>query len=311
MIVRPEEMSFENKKFVVILYGSPGIGKTTLAFSAPKPILVDFDKGVSRVKVYHRKDTIMCSNYKEVLSDIASPAIKDYETIVIDTGGSFVTYLQDWAMKENPAVNTQKNGAISLKGFGAVKAEFIHFSNYVRDILNKNLIYIFHSVEEKDKEGNPTQRLLCEGSARNLVWQPADLGGYIQMIGNKRTISFTPEQEFFAKGCYGIEGRKEIPTLSPTDKNDFLTRLFEEAKENLKKESEVFLPVKQKYEEVMEQAKDIVEAAQTADDVNKAVEELQKLDHALTSKKESALLLHEKATSLGLTYDKTSKTYRG
>jgi hypothetical protein len=311
MIVRPEEMSFENKKFVVILYGSPGIGKTTLAFSAPKPILVDFDKGVSRVKAYHRKDTIMCSNYKEVLSDIASPAIKDYETIVIDTGGSFVTYLQDWAMKENPAVNTQKNGAISLKGFGAVKAEFIRFSNYVRDILNKNLIYVFHSVEEKDKEGNPMQRLLCEGSARNLVWQPADLGGYIQMIGNKRTISFTPEQEFFAKGCYGIEGRKEIPTLSPTDKNDFLTRLFEEAKENLKKESEVFLPVKQKYEEVMEQAKDIIEAAQTADDVNKAVEELQKLDHALTSKKESALLLHEKATSLGLTYDKTSKTYRG
>lgn len=311
MIVRPEEMSFENKKFVVILYGSPGIGKTTLAFSAPKPILVDFDKGVSRVKVYHRKDTIMCSNYKEVLSDIASPAIKDYETIVIDTGGSFVTYLQDWAMKENPAVNTQKNGAISLKGFGAVKAEFIRFSNYVRDILNKNLIYVFHSVEEKDKEGNPMQRLLCEGSARNLVWQPADLGGYIQMIGNKRTISFTPEQEFFAKGCYGIEGRKEIPTLSPTDKNDFLTRLFDEAKENLRKESEVFLPVKQKYEEVMEQAKDIVEAAQTADDVNKAVEELQKLDHALTSKKESALLLHEKATSLGLTYDKTSKTYRG
>jgi hypothetical protein len=311
MIVRPEEMSFENKKFVVILYGSPGIGKTTLAFSAPKPILVDFDKGVSRVKAYHRKDTIMCSNYKEVLSDIASPAIKDYETIVIDTGGSFVTYLQDWAMKENPAVNTQKNGAISLKGFGAVKAEFIRFSNYVRDILNKNLIYVFHSVEEKDKEGNPIQRLLCEGSARNLVWQPADLGGYIQMIGNKRTISFTPEQEFFAKGCYGIEGRKEIPTLSPTDKNDFLTRLFEEAKENLKKESEVFLPIKQKYEEVMEQAKDIVEAAQTADDVNKAVEELQKLDHALTSKKESALLLHEKATSLGLTYDKTSKTYRG
>lgn len=311
MIVRPEEMSFENKKFVVILYGSPGIGKTTLAFSAPKPILVDFDKGVSRVKAYHRKDTIVCSNYKEVLSDIASPAIKDYETIVIDTGGSFVTYLQDWAMKENPAVNTQKNGAISLKGFGAVKAEFIRFSNYVRDILNKNLIYIFHSVEEKDKEGNPMQRLLCEGSARNLVWQPADLGGYIQMIGNKRTISFTPEQEFFAKGCYGIEGRKEIPTLSPTDKNDFLTRLFEEAKENLKKESEVFLPVKQKYEEVMEQAKDIIEAAQTADDVNKAVEELQKLDHALTSKKESALLLHEKATSLGLTYDKTSKTYRG
>ena len=40
-----------------------------------------------------------------------------------DTGEAFVTYLQDWAMRTNPAQNRQKNGAPSLKGFGAVKEE--------------------------------------------------------------------------------------------------------------------------------------------------------------------------------------------
>ena len=29
MIVTPENMSFDSKKFSMILYGSPGVGKTT------------------------------------------------------------------------------------------------------------------------------------------------------------------------------------------------------------------------------------------------------------------------------------------
>ena len=50
MIVTPENMSFDSKKFSMILYGSPGVGKTTLALSAPDPILIDFDRGMSRVR---------------------------------------------------------------------------------------------------------------------------------------------------------------------------------------------------------------------------------------------------------------------
>ena len=124
MIQMPETMTFTDKNFSMILYGAPGLGKPTLALSAPKPILIDFDHGISRVKAYHRKATMVCKTYEEVLADIQSPEIADFETIVIDTGGAFVSYLQDWAMRTNPAQNRQKNGALSLKGFGAVKQEF-------------------------------------------------------------------------------------------------------------------------------------------------------------------------------------------
>lgn len=309
MIKQPIDMSFSDKKFSMILYGSPGLGKTTLALSAPAPVLIDFDRGVSRVKAYHRKTTIMCSTYEEVLEDIRSPEIKDCQTIIIDTGGSFVTYLQDWAMRTNPAQNRQKNGALSLKGFGAVKQEFQRFTNMVRDTMNKNIIYIFHSDEQKDKDGNPMQRLQCEGAARNLVWQPCDLGAYMQMIGNRRVVNFTPTDEFFAKGCYGIDGQREVPTIGLTDKNDFLTRLFDEARANIDAENDAFIPIKEQYDAVMADAREIIAAINTAEEANAAAEILPNLEHALTSKKECGALLNERAKEIGLVWDKTNKKY--
>lgn len=309
MIQMPENMTFTDKNFSMILYGAPGLGKTTLALSAPSPILIDFDHGVSRVKAYHRKPTMVCRTYEEVLSDIECPEVAEAKTIIIDTGGSFVTYLQDWAMRTNPAQNRQKNGALSLKGFGAVKQEFQRFTNHVRDVLRKNIIYVFHSDEQKDKDGNPIQRLLCEGAVRNIVWQPCDFGGYIQMIGNRRVISFTPETEFFAKGCYGIEGAREIPTLAPTDANDFLTRLFDEARANIEADNEAFAPMREQYDAAMSAVSEILSTITDADTAMQAASAISSLNHALTSLKEARALLKEKTDSLGLKYSRESGGY--
>lgn len=304
MIVKPENMSFDDKKFSMILYGSPGVGKTTLALSAPDPVLIDFDRGMSRVKAQHRKPAIFCSTYEEVLKDLASPDMMEFQTIVVDTGGSFVTYLQDWAMRDNPAVNRQKNGALSLKGFGAVKLEFSRFTSYVKDTLNKNLIYVFHSQEQSDKDGNSQQRLMCEGAARNIVWTPCDFGGYVQMIGDKRVICFTPEQEFFAKGCHGIKGHIVVPELGAADSNDFITKLFDKAKANIAAEAEAFAPVKEQYELVMQSVREMVNAVIDIDTANRAAKDIPNLNHALTSKKEASAMLKEKTDSLGLKYTK-------
>jgi len=302
MIATPESMTFDNKKFSVLLYGSPGVGKTTLALSAPDPIIIDFDRGMSRVKAQHRKTAIFCDTYEEVLRDLASPEIKDFQTIIVDTGGSFVSFLQDWAMRDNPAVNKQKNGAISLKGFGAVKSEFVRFTNHVKDVLNKNIIYIFHSQEQTDKDGNTQQRLMCEGAAKNIVWTPCDFGGFIQMIGDKRVISFAPEQEYFAKGCHGINGKYTIPQLGMNDSNDFLTRIFETAKANIAAEDAAFAPIREKYKEVMDQVHVIINGVVDIESANAAVATIPGMDHALTSKKEASALLKAKTDYLGLKY---------
>lgn len=306
MIVTPENMSFDSKKFSMILYGSPGVGKTTLALSAPDPILIDFDRGMSRVKAQHRKPAIFCSTYEEVLSDIQSPAMKDFQTIVVDTGGSFITFLQDWAMRSDPKVNRQKNGAISLKGFGAVKQEFVRFTNYVKDTLDKNLIYVFHSQEQSDKDGNATQRLMCEGAAKNIVWTPCDFGGYVQMIGNQRVVCFTPEQEYFAKGCHGITGQIAVPELGPNDENNFISKLFDIAKANIAAEADAYAPIKAQYDAVMETVRKMLESVTDAESANKVSADIQALAHASTSLRESSKMLKDKAASIGLVYSKSA-----
>ena len=193
MIVKPENMNFSDKTFSMIIYGSPGVGKTTLALSAPDPILLDFDRGVSRVRAEHRKATEFFfskevkelidqkkmslpkateymrkkygpgmteedisrihgfkSPYAEVLYDLnTSEEIEACKTIIIDTGGSLVSFLKDWAMNEKGA-KTKSGEFNSLKGFGFVKAEWASFTEYIKTVLHKNVIYIFHANEEKD-----------------------------------------------------------------------------------------------------------------------------------------------------------------
>ncbi len=307
-IVKPENMNFNDKTFSMIIYGPPGIGKTTLALSAPDPILLDFDRGVSRVRSAHRKDTSICNSYKEVLQDINSPEMHNYKTVIIDTGGSLVSFLKAWAMTEKGAV-TKAGEFNSLKGFGFVKAEWASFTEDIKTRLHKNVIYIFHANEEKDKDGNPIQRLVCEGSVRNSVWTPCDFGGFMQMLDGNRYICFTPEQEYFAKGCHGISGKMLVPTLDETSTNDFITRLFEKAKANIAAEAEAFAPLKAKYEETMATVHTIVEGVVDVESANAALQILPDLNHALTSKKEAAAMLNAKAFELGLKFSQKDKGY--
>lgn len=309
MIKQPNELSFEGKTFTMIIYGAPGVGKTTLALSAPDPILIDFDGGVSRVEARYWKLTAVVDTYEELLKDLEEPEFKGCKSVIIDTGGAFVGYLQDWAMRSNPAVNRQKNGALSLKGFGAVKQEFQRFSHIVRDVMKKNLIYVFHSEEQKDKDGMPQQRLLCEGAARNLVWQPCDFGGYVQMIGDSRVIGFSPTQEYFAKGCFGVDGQIPVPSLKVGDSNDFLSRLFDKSRAKIEEEKGIFEEQNKKYSVVMEKAREIVSKIETAEQATEAVNILQTMNHSLTSKKESSALLSAKAKKLGFRWDKQAGAY--
>ena len=75
MIKKATELDFSNKKFVIIVAGVPGIGKTTLGLSAPKPLLIDLDNGVDRVEACYRKDTLLASTYEELLDDLKNGGI--------------------------------------------------------------------------------------------------------------------------------------------------------------------------------------------------------------------------------------------
>ena len=219
-----------------------------------------------------------------------------------------MTYLQDWAMRDNPTLNRQKNGAISLKGFGAVKNEFTRFTNMLQYTMNKNIIYIFHTVEEKDGD-LVKQRIMCEGAARNIVWQPCDLGCFLQVMGEKRYMAFGPDEHYYAKRCYGIRGLIELPDLDGGAPNDALSRLFAQARENIARETEQYKAAEPAYLAVMEAGRSIIGGVVDGETAQKAVIQIKRLDHALTSEREIRALLTARIKELGLKWDKEAGAY--
>lgn len=303
MIVKPSEMKFEGKKLFVIIAGVPGIGKTTLALSAPKPLLIDLDKGVDRVETRYRTDTDVVKDYNELKRDLESSDLSAYETIVIDTGGRLLEMLKPVAIAMNPK-NGQTNGELSLKGYGAVKKLFTEFVEYVKS-LNKHIVMVFHATEVVDGETTKL-RIRVEGKTRDEVWDSVDIGGFVEMRGNKRTIGFSNCDRYYAKGTHGIHGIYDIPTLNgSTDKNTFLTDLINKVINDLESENKDFT----EYQKLMGALLPKITASKSAKELNSAYELVKKANHTLTSKNELWNALNERAKALGLEYDKERNVF--
>lgn len=304
MIQKTNEQNYENEKLCMILYGLPGVGKTTLAASAPKPIVIDCDRGMKRVNPEYRCDIISTSNYIELLEDVKGLG-NDYETVIIDTGGALIEMMKEWAMETEPSAR-KKNGGFSLQGYGFIKPEFLRLSAELRK--KYNTIFIFHAAKEKQEE-EFFYDLIVEGATKTLVWQPADLGAYFFIQNEKRYLGFTPTANYSAKSAYGISGLVEVPELSNGEPNRFLTKLFERVRENIKTESEAVAPKRTAYEAAMKDGRDLIAAIGSAADVPKCLEAISYMTHALTSEKEIKALLKERLKELGIVYNKETKTY--
>ncbi len=306
MIKKPAEMMNETSKFRVLIAGYPGIGKTTLGLSAPKPLLIDVDFGINRTMASVRKDYIQPENYEELLNDLKGD-LSDYETIVIDTGGKLLELMKAYVIK-NDIKNAKKDGTLSLQGYGAVGREFTRFMNYIYFELRKHCVIIFHAVEEKQEEETKL-RILVEGSTKNTVWQNVELGGFIEMRGDKKVIGFNNCERYFAKSSFGIKGNYTIPELNGTQQNDFLTKLFEQANKNIQEESKVFEEERKQYQEVINKYIPIVESM-TVENANEVMDLIKNIDnHILTSEKEIKDHFAKKIKELNLVWNKDKQQY--
>lgn len=302
MIKKASELDFSNKHFTLIIAGSPGLGKTTLALSAPNPLLFDFDGGISRVKAEHRGLTSTVDGYDDMLADMDTDEYRAAESIIIDTGGSLVQAMQPWAKKQD--AKAARDGRAM---FGVVKREFDRLCAQIRRD-GKNLIVIFHTTEQQ-KGDTITQRLSCEGGTKDIVWTPADFGGCMFMLGGRRVIGFTPTEEYFAKGCFGINGLREIPQLKPGEPNDYLTKLFAEARANIQAEADNYGVQRLAYDAAMRAGREILATVTNAATATAALDQLRGITHGLTSRAELNGLMTARCSELRIRYDKGVGSY--
>jgi len=302
MIKKPEELDFSDKKIRAIIAGLPGTGKTTLALSAPKPLLIDLDNGIDRVEARHRKDTDVVSSYQELLDDLVPKNLNSYETIIIDTGGKLLELMKG----KIDSKGKRSDGSLSLQGYGSLKKIFSNFIKYL-ETLNKHVIYIFHATEVRLENDMTGLRIRAEGSAKDFIWDNIDFGGFIEMKGKKRTINFSPCERYYAKGTHNLKGSFEIKNLdgaNANEKNDLLTKLFAKIISDLDNEVQEVA----KYDKTMLLKKEI-ESVENVESLNAMFEKVTKAKHYLTSKEELWNVLNIQAQKVGAEYDKSTKTF--
>lgn len=305
---KPSELEFVTT-IKMLVYGQPGIGKSTMALSAPSPVLFDFDGGVQRVNVAFQCPTLQVKSWEEALQ--ALEELKRGEvpcsTIVIDTAGKMLDFMSDFIMR-NDSKMRMRDGSLSLKGYGARK---VMFQNFLKDVtmMGKHIVFVAHEREEKDGDTKIVRPEIGGSSAGDLM-KELDLVGYVQAVGSDRTVYWTPQEKFYAKNTCNLPAWQKIPVIIDangvvTQQNDTLQKVFATFADNVKKIEET----RSRYNELLSQIELAIENITDAKSANEFAKAIGSSEIIWDSKVRAREMFKAKVEQLKLKWNTKSKTY--
>lgn len=240
-LVLPTEV-IQVKNPPVLLYGQPGVGKTSLAQTASRPLTLDFDKGIHRsafrqfALTFDAWDEVVDAQQngiKENGTTILPPKFGGYDTIVTDTIGSLLTAMSVSLIAGNSKYG-QKSGGLTIQGYGALKGLFENWLTGLRQ-MGKQVIMIAHQKEEKEGD-NKIMRPDITGGSYGIVMNCADVVGYMMYRNNQRAIYWEPTDEYFAKNGARL---KSGPMPNFAQVPTYMEQLLTQARANLGSTSEM------------------------------------------------------------------------
>lgn len=281
----------EVRNVVVCIYAVPGVGKTSMAFTADKPLLLDFDKGSYRAG--NRGDVVQVEAWADIMG-MGADDLKPYRTLVVDTAGRALDALTAHILRTNPKAGN-KMGGLSLPGFGELKTIFTTWTKTVRSF-GLDVVLLAHSDEQKNGD-EMIERLDMQGSSKNEVYKSADCMGRIYLRNGKRTLNFSPTDTAFGKNP------AQLPPIDVPDYAEspsFLAGVIAQTKASLNRLGE------QEKAAVTTQAewRDKIEACDDLDQFDAMIDPLKGLDASVRDPLKRLLLKAAKAK--GYSFDKPS-----
>lgn len=304
LIKKPTELVIPSTVKMMI-YGQAGMGKTTLALSTPKPLLLDFDNGVKRVNMSHLNgvDIVPVSAWSDI-KDLMNEDLSAYDTIVIDTIGKMMDYIISYKCGHRLP---------SIKDWGGINAEFSWFTRALSG-LNKHIVFVAH--RDTRKEGDETVFIpALREKSYNAIVTELDLLGYLEMRNEngtqRRTITFDPTSRNDGKNTCNLPGVMEIPGIinaqgKITGPNTFIT-------EQVFNRYEAMLQIKaaerKRYEELIQTISDDINLITDAASANDFAGRIKEYEHIGSSLAKAREMFAEKVKSLNLIYDRKSQKY--
>lgn len=293
------------KTIKMMIYGQAGTGKSSLALSMPKPLLLDFDGGVSRVNASHLEGVAVAqiSSWNEAL-ELFSNDLSPFETIIVDTAGKMMDFIIAYKCGSRQP---------QIRDWGGINGEFNNFTRNLA-MLGKNVVYIAHRDTSRDGDDVVYIPMLRSKNFTAIVTE-LDLLGYMEMRMENgvltRTITFNPTNRSEGKNACNLPGIMNIPNIidekgEPTAPNDFLTENVLKPYMNMLEAKRV---MQQLYAVTMKHVQEEIDAIECADHANEFVKNIDKLKGNTSIFAKARKLFADRVGQLGLVYDKKAKTY--
>jgi hypothetical protein len=285
--------TIEVKTITACIYAVPGVGKSTLGFTADAPLLLDFDKGSYRAG--NRRDVVQVDSWSDV-TNITADDLAPYKTLIVDTAGRALDVLTATIISENPKLG--RGGALTLQGFGELKARFIAWTKLVRGF-GLDVVLISHS-EEKSSGDELIERLDMQGASKNEIYKSSDVMGRLYISHGKRMLNFSPTDTAFGKNPTQLLPM-EVPNFATEPQ--FLAGVIASVKAGLNHMSEEQTLVAGMLADWSAK----IGEAKTADDFNGLISQTQQSDARVRDNVKR--LLNKAAKAMGFEFDKNAGGY--
>lgn len=277
----------------VVIYAAPGLGKTSLGFTADTPLLLDFDNGSHRAA--NRKDAVRVSDWSDV-AGITADDLAPFKTVIMDTAGRALDSLTADIIRQNPKHG--RGGALTLQGYGELKARFIAFLKLLNGF-GKDVVLIAHMDEQRNGD-DIIERLDVQGGSKGEIYKAADAMGRLVIANGKRWLRFSPTDAAFGKNPAQLDPL-EVPHFTAPEFDGFLAGVIQITKDRLNQMTDA-------QREAMEEQRwfrDTLPTLDTADEINGL------LSRAKDGGTACKMLLVKRAEELGLTFDKAAGEFVG
>jgi len=279
---------------VMTLFAVPGVGKSTLGYSAANPLLLDFDRGAHRA--LGRKDTGQFECWEEV-EGMEQSDFDPYDTIVADTAGRALDLLAIKLCGEN--TKWGRNGNLTLPGYGELKSRFLNWLKLLRS-WGKDIVLIAHS-EEKMKGDDMIERLDITGGSKGEIHKSSDAIGRLYLSNGQRMLNFSPTDSAYGKNPAGFD---VLAVPDYEDDQNFLAQVITDTKSAMN----TMTAEQEAVAKIMCEWKTRCAGADTPEEFDLMLVEVDGL--ATNAKENIKRLIWAASQDHGFTFDKRSKKFK-
>ena len=307
-IIRKNDV-LKERSVIIVLYGTPGTGKTSLATTAESPLLIDTDRGFDRA--VQRPDVVItASKWEDIYNEDVigkyvvqnnkqvwqAGIISECKTIIVDTAKAMLDdYLSAYAIRQD--YKLEKN---SLKRYGAIGDMFKNFVNILR-ANNSDIIFICHDKETQ--EGDVVKHSPdCTGQSKDLLIRIADQVGYICKENNNRVIKFEPVDNRVGKNVAEIPDTW-IPNYGTSEFDNCMASIINKVKRAIVRKSDAQVEAQKN----IESARRKLREANTVEDANNLIS----VSHGLAKIHQKAFMeqMIKELSEKGIDFDKKTKAF--